>query len=279
MQPRRLLATFPVGTHHTQLPACHCPQVPFSRASAPTHRSPACAAAWDYFFPSTEHNIYLCLSSHYGLVDKVTLQPPRGTSWPTKQKQTPRFSLFKFILLHDCSQRALVISQASSVFLDQKSWAIRSWILSNLSISLMFFIVCFYEFIPLSIVEELALGRQIVSFWSWKSGNCYCRKQVYGEMHFISPFVLSWWCRCVPKETNKQWCWFFCLTFPWVFRLIPVHFLSPMIFFFSSLSRALLPPHPDTALGFVTASSLLCPIFWPPAPSPDIWTTLYLSEL
>lgn len=74
--------------------------------------------------------------------------------------------MFKFILLHDCSQRASVISQASFVFLDQKSWGIRSWILSNLSVSMMLFIVCFYEFIPLNIVEELALGRQIVSFWS-----------------------------------------------------------------------------------------------------------------
>lgn len=54
-----------------------------------------------------------------------------------------------------------------------------------------FSIVCFYEFIPVNIIEEFALRRQIVSLWSIKSGNCYQRKQVSNEVHCISPFILS----------------------------------------------------------------------------------------
>lgn len=134
---------------------------------------------------------FIFVKAHIMAELRKVLPGPHSRKKQNKNKPTKALFLFSLILLHDCPQKALVVSQASSIFLDQKSWGIRSWILFNLSISMIFPIVCFYEFIIVNIVEELALGRQIVSLWSRKSGNCYRRKQVCGEMHFSFLFVLS----------------------------------------------------------------------------------------
>lgn len=214
VQARRLLAAFPARAHH---------RLPFNSLHATTHKP---RSAELLLSPSVPSLCCCCLGLLLSRCRTLHLSLLKLMSWPCwesyftasrkdflaniTKKKSSKLSPFSLILLHDCPQKAFVVSQALFVFLDQKSLGIRSWILSNSSISMDFFsIVWFYEFILLNIAEELALGRQIVSLCSRKSGNCYWRMQVCEEMHFISLFVLGWWGTYIPRETNNQWCWFF----------------------------------------------------------------------
>lgn len=140
VQTRRLLATFPTRAHHGLPFNLPPPSGPFQQScsSSPSVPSICCCLGL----------LSRCRTLHLSSL-KLVLWPCWESYFTASKrdflaniKKSSKLSPFSLFLLHDCPQKAFVVSQALSVFLDQKSLGIRSWILSNLSISMDFFFYC-----------------------------------------------------------------------------------------------------------------------------------------